>query len=344
MPHELTQSRSLALSLLSALQLYPRIAWSDLGPILGVDPSTLSRQWRQLTRSGLAWVTCQPSSTNDWYYFAPAGSTAYIELACRPGARDAVIGALERQPEVWSIECTSGSRDLLLSLTVESPLALDAYTSRTLGAVDGIVSVRTNPVRGFLSTPSDWRLDLLTPAQRVAVEELRARHAVRVAHTTPSTLERAVLRELARDGRASASEIAKRVRYSVSAVNGAITRIMYSRFATFRVDFAQNVLGWDLMVSLWIEAPQTQLENIGVLLKRFPREIREAVAMVGAANLYVHVWTQDFDTLDSIEEMLTSAFPGTSIRDRWITTRFAKRAGHLLDERGQRIDFVPTIP
>ncbi|MFC7741398.1 AsnC family transcriptional regulator [Nocardiopsis composta] len=51
------------LSLINALQLTPRAAWSDLAPILDVDATTLARRWRRLEEAGLARITVFPVSS-----------------------------------------------------------------------------------------------------------------------------------------------------------------------------------------------------------------------------------------------------------------------------------------
>ena len=327
--------------LLASLQLHPRASWAELGPILGADPSTLSRRWRGLNDEGVAWVTCQPSSRTDWHYFAPHGSTAFVEVVCSAGRRDEVVDEIVHHPEIWTVECTSGARDLLLSVTLPNSRALDHFTNRVLGGIPAVEAVRTNPVRRFLSTPSDWRIDGLTARQRQAVSALADAAARPVADRPPSTLERLVMNGLAANGRATSQEIADEIGFSLSGVNSAIRRIMGSGWASLRVDFAQETLGWDVMASLWIEAPQANVPEIGALLRRFRGDVRQAVSLVGSANLYVHVWTKDFATLDSIEELITASFPGVRLADRWITTRFAKRAGVLLGDGGRRIGFIP---
>lgn len=334
---------SSVVDLLAALQLHPRASWTELAPLLGVDPSTLSRRWRALREDGLAWVICQPSSSSDWFYFPPYGSTAFVELVCRPGRRDDVVAELVARPEVWTVECTSGVRDLLLSVTLPNARALDQYTNRVLGTIDAVMTVRTNPVRRFLFTPSDWRIDGLDTRRKAAVTELAERAARAVPDRPPSALERTVMSSLAADGRATAQSIAAASGYSLSGVNGAIRRIMGSGWASLRVDFAQEMLGWDIMASLWIQAPQSKIPEIGALLRRFPGDVREAVALVGSTNLYVHIWTKDFETIDAIEELITGSFPGVRLADRWITTRFAKRAGVVMGTDGRRHGFVPPV-
>ena len=45
------------LQLINALQIAPRISWSDAAGILGVHATTLAARWERLKASGAAWST-----------------------------------------------------------------------------------------------------------------------------------------------------------------------------------------------------------------------------------------------------------------------------------------------
>ena len=345
--------------LLEALQIHPRLPWSALAPVLGTDASTLSRRWRALRASGLAWMTCQPGSAPDWFYFPPYGSTAYVEVDCEAGARDAVVEALADEPSIWTIERTTGPRDLLLSITAPSWGDLEHLVDRRIGRVDGVVRTLTNPVRAVFAYPGDWRIDALARPQRSALHRLH--HAARgeiaggvapveaargepTSGRRPTRFERQIIHELSADGRASVSAIAAATDHSVSGTARALRRILAEGFASFRLDFNQHAFGYEYLVSLWLQAPQARLPEIGARLRRYPRIVRECVSIIGPANLYVHAWVERLEELDAIEALLVEGYPGTRIRNRWIATGFAKRSGHLLGADGDRVGFVNALP
>lgn len=344
-----------SLNLLAALQLRPRASWESLAPILEMSPTTLARRWRGIQEKGIAWITCTPTfpaidamreaASADWFYLAPHGSTAYIEIACHPGERDAVVEQLVRDPRCWTVACTSGGRDVTVAITMPSPEELDAFVHGRVGVLPGVRSLGVNPLRGFLQTASSWRIGALTAVQREALLQLPVRRPpVRSEAGRPRGLDLEVMRVLAEDGRASASRIAGEIGYSVSSVSDAIARLQASRAAEWRLDLAQSLFGWKVMATLSIRAPQARILEIGAQLRHFSQEVREAVSMISDANLQVHVWAKQLETVDAVEEMLNVQFPEVRVEDRWLSTRFAKRAGVVLDEHGRRLSVVPIFP
>lgn len=101
------------LRLLHALQEEPRAAWSAIAPIVRVDASGLSRRWQKMKESGIAWVTGLAETT-------VPGSVALVDIDCEAGAMEEVARSLERDSEIVTLDCTTGSRDLLA--TVLPPL------------------------------------------------------------------------------------------------------------------------------------------------------------------------------------------------------------------------------
>jgi len=311
-----------------------------------------------LSEQNLAWITCSPAFPSDpattdehgqdWHFLAPHGTTAYVEVTCRPGERESVIASLVDDPRCWTIACTSGSRDVTVAVTLPTPRELDDFVHHGIGVLPGVRSMRVNPLRAFLQAPSNWRIGALAPAQRDALARLSLRtpphRTGERSPATPTTLELAVMRELATDGRASATSISERIGYSVSSVNDAIAHVLTSGLAEWRLDFAQAQFGWDVMATLSLHAPQSRMAEIGAQLRRFSLEVREAVSLIGGANLQVHVWTKQLETIDAVEEMLDARFPDVRVADRWLTTRFAKRAGVILDESGRRVRTEAMFP
>lgn len=333
------------LQLLSALQLQPRASWTMLAPILGTSATTLARRWKTLSDEGLAWITCSPGFvSDDSFFFAPNGATAYLDLVCAPGERDRVLTALEGEPSCWTIACTTGTRDVTVAVTRGSAAELDRFIHQRIGTLEGMVSLRWSPLRKFLQAPSNWRIGALSQAQ---VKQLRnlPKRTPKAALDDPGRRRdtNAVMHELALDGRASASGIAERLGLSTSSVNDIITELQHSSAAEWRLDIAQAQLGWPVAATIAVNAPPSRMPDIATQLRRFSLEVREAAALVGSSSLQVHVWATHVDTVDAVEEMLEAQFPDVSVTERWLTTRFAKRAGAVLDEHGRKRYITPML-
>lgn len=335
----------LAESLLGVLQLHPRASWARLAPILGAHASTLSRRWRQLHDAGLVWVTCLPSPTADWFSFPPFGSTALIEIAMAPGSRDAAATVLSEDPQIWTIEATTGDLGLVLFGTFPTPRARDEFVDHDLARVPGITSIRVTPVRDTVVSPGAWRTGTLSAPLHHAALELSRIDARPSASRAPSRLERLALRELARDGRRGAAEIARSIGVSPSAVNGAIPGGVFgSGIADFHVDFAAEQFGWNTMGTLLIQVPHTALPELGATLWRYPAHVHTALSLFGEANLAVSIWTREQWAIDIMEEMITTNFPDARVVNRWHTTRFYKRYGAIVSPDGTKTGFVDIIP
>ena len=86
------------LQLVHALQLGPRLSWSVLGEILGMHATSLAARWRQLERSGLAWMTAHPIGHPDQM------ALSFHDVQSAPGHRREVAEAIVGMPDVFTVE------------------------------------------------------------------------------------------------------------------------------------------------------------------------------------------------------------------------------------------------
>lgn len=322
------------LLLVNALQIAPRASWAQLHAATGIDPATLSSRWQQLRDEGLAWTTCYPHLQH-WN-----AAFAYVEVDCAPGTRDDVMTELAGDSEAISIECTTGRRDLFLSVTMRDIESIDHYVAERLSAVPGVRSTRTHHVRRYYSEGADWRVRALT-----TVQQRRLTNSLPETEPGPaqrySSLERRIITALGRDARRSASSLAEELEVSVSAVSRGISRLISTGRASLRCDIAHNLSPWNVVAVIWISAPQNQLREIAETLMRFP-QVRQCCSLASEANFMIQPWMRSLGELDTIEEALVSRFPAVRVLDRWVVSRMPKRLGHRLDPSGRRFDFVPV--
>lgn len=325
------------LALVHALQLRPRGTWARLATVLEVAASTLARRWRRLTGEGLAWFSCYPSATRDWTGHAwEAG--AYVEVECLPGYREQVTGRLAREPSVWNIDVTSGSRDLMLTMIAPSIVAIDQEVAGPLASTTGVRATRTHFFRSIFRDGSKWRLNALSPEQQRALGPSAGRQRV----GRPSAQDLEVLRILGPDARIPASDVAGLLGCSVSTATRRINRVIDSAFAAVRCEVAHSEAGWQVAATLWLDVPQQDLRSVAAAISQLP-EIRLCVTVGSEANLVAQVWLHRLADLDRFEMLLATRFPGTRILDRWITPSFAKRLGHIIGTNGRNVGFVPLL-
>ncbi|HEY0472802.1 MAG TPA: Lrp/AsnC ligand binding domain-containing protein [Kribbella sp.] len=314
----------------------PRATWSQLEAILGVDATTLSRRWTRLVESGLVWSSCFAVTPSERAQLS-TGVLALAEVSCVAGERENVIDKVALNPSVLTIECTSGSRELILTLSFRSVSEVDAYVAAELAAVPGVLATRTHFTRTFFKEGTSWRLGVLTQRQ------IRALHALPAtgidAPAMPTRLHESVMTGLAGDIRRSATSIADEIGKSVATVTRAIGQIMHAPWARTRIDLAHNVVGYDASVMVWFSVPHHQLETVGAGLALMP-ETRMCCSLINSANLAVVLWLHNLREFDAIEANIARAFPTAQIEDRWMLPRFAKRIGHILTPAGLHAGFV----
>jgi DNA-binding Lrp family transcriptional regulator len=321
------------LQLLHALQFSPRASWQSLGRVLELDSSTLSRRWQAMTSAGLAWVSAYPTPRGPW------GSLAFVEVSCTPGRREEVVGVLQPMDAVWTIECTTGTRDLFLTVGMASLEELDTFVSEQIASIPAVSRTRTHFSRVFYREGSSWRLNALNPLQRQALSGL-ARATIPQPSTDPSEYERALVHTLACDGRRSASSIAQALDRSLSGVTRGIERLFASGQARIRCEVAHNTAGWRASVALLLSVRQDLLPALAHSLSALP-QMRMCASIVSASNLLCQLWMNRIEELDYVEAYLAERCPTARVDDRWMTSRFAKRVGHLIDPDGRRTGCVP---
>lgn len=323
---------ALDFQIINALQIHPRVSWTQLGKILAVDSSTISRRWNTLLSERLAWMSC--------YDGGVLGSEdsvfALVEIRCVAGRRGEVMEALVRQPPIFSVNCTTGSRDLYVMLVATSLFETDRYVDANISSIPGIIGTRTHYLRTIYHESSSWRLNVLQPAQINALEKLRP--SAKNVERRPAYS--AVIEALHDDPRRTAAEVQLEVGRSVSVVSRDIDAILAAKWVRWHVDFAHQLMGWAAAAVLWLDVNRPDHERVIASLKML-NQVRVVASVTGQANLYVLLWLRDLEELDDLEHRLTSAFPHVQIRDRWIVPRIAKRQGHILDDDSRHQRFVP---
>lgn len=320
----------LDLSLINTLQLGPRAPWAQIGAALGVDPVTAARRWSRLVESGSAWVTAHPAGPQ---------TAALIEIECVAGRVLQTAEILVRWPHVLTVEHTSGARDLLLTVSVESLAALSDLLLRAIEKLPGIRSTRTHLVIRPYAMGGDWQLRALDSDQRAHLDGRGPR--------TTGTLrplddaDRALIACLSRDGRASLTDLAAELGCSVSTARRRVRVLLERHSLLLRCDVAQPLSGWPVSVWMWAHVPVDECDAVAQRLIELP-ETRACLVLTGApANFFYSVWVRSLEDVHRLEQLLRRTVPSLEILDRTVTLRFFKRMGRILDESGRSIEAVP---
>ncbi|MFE4675803.1 Lrp/AsnC family transcriptional regulator [Streptomyces sp. NPDC056723] len=317
------------LALIEALQHSPRAPWSQIGPALGVDATSVARRWHRLVGQGLAWLTAYPSASTT--------SFAYVDVRCRPNTVDEVTRHLCALPQVLSVEEVTGDFDLLLTVAAPTPAALAALVRRDLPTAPGVEATAIHLGLRLYQEGSGWRMraldrqqrSLLVPPQRPTRRSL-----------TGATADAALIAALGRDGRRSHQELARDLGVSEATVRRRLQRLMEARSVHFRCDFAQGAAGWPLTATYRIDLPADRLTAAARALSLMP-EVRLCSAVSGTAGFLVIAWLRTTEDVTGFEAHMCEQLPDLRVLDRTVTLITAKRMGRLLDPHGRAVGHVP---
>ncbi|MEU7558299.1 Lrp/AsnC family transcriptional regulator [Streptomyces eurythermus] len=313
------------LALVEALQLRPRATWARIGSVIGIDATTAARRWRRLTGGGLAWMTAYPARH--------ASVVGYVDLACAPGALDALTTELCRWGPVFSVERTTGDHSLFLGVAAYDLPSLDDFVTGRLGRLDGVRSVRLSICTRVYREGSGWLVHTLNERQRTHLTGGDSRTRPRPGGG-PHEGDRRLLRALGADARRGHAELARECGLSETTVRRRLARMIAGGEVYFRCDLTQQLAGWPVIATFRITAPGPGTEAVAHALAGLP-ETRLCASVTGPDNLLLSVWLRSPADCLTLEERILHRHPGLRIGERSITLHTAKRMGRLLDRWGR---------
>ncbi|TNM37400.1 Lrp/AsnC family transcriptional regulator [Nocardioides albidus] len=323
----------LDLRIVQALQINPRASWSQVGRLLGVDPSTAARRWSRLVEHGAAWVSCQPLQDLD-----PA--LAVIEVVARPGRVLDVAAELAGDPQSMTIDVAAGTRDLLVTAACADEAALASYLLDRVAQVPQVAGVRSHIVVRAYTEASRWRLRTLTPEQEQAIAATVPTVAESSRVHVRGPIDQALVGVLSEDGRQTHGEVAARVGASESTVRRRIHALIGSGVLRLRCEVARGLTEWRTSEWFFLRVPSDRIDEAGQLLAAVP-EVRAVLSAAGPYNLLVAVWLRSVADGQRLEIQLTRRLPHVEVADRSVVIRPYKLVGRLLDERGFATGVVP---
>lgn len=325
----------LELEIITALQISPRISWTALGRILNVDSSTLSRRWARLKEEKLAWTSCDylAELTDDFQ----TSFVAFVELVCVPGERALVIEELVLKPNILGVQCTTGRRDLTVTLRARSLQDLDDYVQEEIAVVPGIVSTTVHVASQLHRDGGSWRLPLLNAGQVADLQDQRP--GIEVS-SQPTPYHLALIEALQEDFRTPIATLRDRVGGSLATVSRGVDMLLRAPWVSWRVDFAYLDAGWSCSAVIWMSLEKDRVEEVARVLTSYP-QVRMCASVSGENNLMASLRLRSLQELDEVEARLAALKPAVHLRDRWIVAKIPKLQGHILDHAGRHVSYVP---
>lgn len=317
------------LRLINALQISPRISWSDAGDVLGVHATTLAARWDRLRAAGAAWTTAHLMGD-------PKNMClAMVDIDCEMDLRPEVTAAVAELPEVITVEEAASNRDLTLTVITQD---LDQFSTSLLPRlkeVRGLTKYHTALCTRIHTSGYAWRLNVLSKAEQQALRALAGPESANpsapdaiVVPLPESHL--ALIPFLARDGRASAAEIARALGRHPATVQRQLGRVLASRMLSFRCEIAQKFSGYPVTVQWFANVPAGQHEAAATELRAI-RNVRFSASTTGRTNFTMIMWLRTLAEVMEMELAIQQRIPGVELVESVVMLNTAKRVGWMLN-------------
>ncbi|WP_028280466.1 Lrp/AsnC family transcriptional regulator [Arthrobacter sp. H5] len=326
------------LELIHALQIAPRVGWTDAGAVLGRHPTTLASRWSRLRAGGLAWVTGHLMGSPDQM------TLSLHDIDCEPGQRSDVAEALCCIPEVISVEETARNRDFTLTVITRDWAELTRRVIPQFADIPGMVRYQSALVTAHHAGGNAWRLDVLSPAQQSALRRLARPPSSPVVVRLPAAYW-PIVRVLGRDGRATAADIAAVTGQHPSTVRRQLAKVLDSGTLSFRCEIAQDYSGFPISCQWYANVPPSDHTAAAGFLARY-RNLRFCASTTGSSNFTFVLWLRDASGVAEIESEFLAAVPTARILESSVTVNFLKRVGWRLAPDGTSTGevVVPQYP
>jgi DNA-binding Lrp family transcriptional regulator len=323
--------------LIGVLQVGPRTPWTDVGEALGISGITAARRWERLNASGVAWVTAAPGMSR-----RIEQCVAYVEVDCLPGKRIEVAAELARHELVVTVEITTGTADIMLTIAAANLQTLSHYLLDHLGGMESVLRTRARIATKIYTEGSRWRLVDLTAdtlrvldRSRLKPDDDRADEAISM---TPDVQRLAGL--LTVNGRASYAELAAATGISPTTVRRHVGNLLRSGMLLPRTDVAAELSGSPVQVYLWADAPVEGLPATARTISQI-RQVRLCATVSSAPSMLLCAWLQTVEEVHRLELAIANRLPQVRVVDRLVVLRTVKRMGRLLDTNGRAVGVVP---
>lgn len=314
------------LQLIEALQLSPRASWTLLGEVLDRLPTVLAARWQRLQTSGAAWISSHPVGR-------PGQMTlSFHDIQCDPAQRAEVEQALIALPDIFTVERCRRSRDMMLTVITPSLQWLTESVYPQLDLIPGLQRNESSFCTRLHSRANDWRLGVLE-ARQVRALQPPAPAAVssgpRPSHFAP------IMRELARDGRASAAQIAAAAGMNPATARRQLRRILDSGEVTVRCEVFHRAAGFPVICQWFGRLPAAEHDRAAAALQSLGT-LRLCTSLTGAANFGFMMWLRSPVEIMAVEQRAAALVPELELLESMVITEIPKRMGRRLTADGRQ--------
>ncbi|MET3367558.1 Lrp/AsnC family transcriptional regulator [Arthrobacter sp. M2012083] len=316
------------LRLVNTLQISPRISWSDAGDVLGVHATTLASRWERLKGAGAAWTTAHlMGDPKDM-------CLAMVDIDCEMHLRPDVTSAVAQLPEVITVEEAASNRDLTLTVITRDLGQFSTEVLPKLKEIRGLTKYHTSLCTRIHTSGYAWRLNVLSKAEQQAIRALAGAESTQSTHDAPvlplPENHLALIPFLARDGRATAAEIARALGRNPATVQRQLGRVLNSRMLSFRCEVAQQFSGFPITVQWFANVPAGEHQAAATEMRAI-RNVRFAASTTGRTNFTMIMWLRSLADVMEMELTIQQRIPGIELVESVVMLNTAKRVGWMLN-------------
>jgi DNA-binding Lrp family transcriptional regulator len=313
------------LQLINALQIAPRLPWTQIGEVLGRHPTSLADRWQKLRSTGAAWVTAHPIGAPEQM------SLSFHDVQCDPARRREVIAAVCRIPDVVTVEECFRNRDMMLTVITPTPAWLGESVYPQLDRIPGVIRYETSFCTKLHSGGYAWRLKSLSASQQASLAEL-AGAPVPYRGRPPGSYG-TIIRELSRDGRATAADIAEAAGLHPATARRQLQKVLGSGTLSFRCEVAQSLTGFPIVCQWMGRLPAAEHADAARLLATFGT-LRLCASTTGSTNFTFMMWLHTAADIMNVERSVAEKLPNLALAESVVISNIPKRVGWLLNRDG----------
>jgi len=270
--------------IIHALRIDGRVPFRTVAEVIGVSEQTVARRYRRLRGSGVVRVVGAVNGPRLGYV------SWTIRLRATPDAAADIGAALARRPDTFWVHLLSGGTEISCNTQTPSDAERDALLLEKLPRTRRVLGVSAHAVLHGYAWPGQWgALARLDPGQAARLRPDGVADALADAPdgappVRPAAADRALLAELARDGRATHAALAAATGWSPSTVRRRIGELRRAGVLTFPLDLSRSALGYPVEARLWMTVRPSAVDAVGAALAGHD-EVSFAASTTGATNL-----------------------------------------------------------
>jgi DNA-binding Lrp family transcriptional regulator len=315
------------LALIQVLQTSPRLGWADAAKVLGVHATTLAARWERLKSGGAAWVTAHLAGDPQQMLLA------FVAVDCDMNLRDSVTAQLAAIPEIITVEEAASNRDLMLTVITRSLEEFSTKVIAQLKTIEGLTKYQTALCTRLHTSADEWRLNILSRAQLATLRTLGQPGTSDGKQALAGQLPEShldLLPFLARDGRATAAEIARDLGRHPATVQRQLNRVLASGILLFRCEIAQGYSSYPVTCQWFANVPAGRHEEAAAAIRTISN-VRLSASTTGPTNFVIIMWLQSLADVMTAELALQQKVPGMELVESVVMLRTVKRVGWMLN-------------